>query len=327
MRTRDATGHVLVFADSDPSQAIRGEHAKLAAGFAAAAAGGLAQLRLVEEQAARTAQQAALARAAKTLNETLDIPAVLGSICSEACTIFGGDMAAAYIGERDSALIMESSVGLAERYIGLSIAPGEGLAGRVALADQAMLTNDYQRIARPRTDSPFTKVQSCMGVPMRWDGALRGVLSIGFTCARFLTAQDLALLETFGEIAGAACRNASTAAGLALAARTDGLTGCLNHAALQEALTREIQRAERSAQDLSVILLDLDDSSRSTSARAIWSATRSCAAPARRCGSPRGPTTSSRVTAATSSRSSRSTPTRTPPSSSPRVRSSVSVWR
>ncbi|MDQ3632015.1 MAG: diguanylate cyclase, partial [Actinomycetota bacterium] len=53
--------------------------------------------------------------------------------------------------------------------------------------------------------------------------------------------------------------NANAAAGLALAARTDGLTGCLNHAALQEALTRELQRAQRSGEDLSVILLDLDD--------------------------------------------------------------------
>ena len=260
MRTRDSTtNHLLALTDPDPARAIRGERAELAAAFAAAAAGGLAQLRLVDEQAARTAQQASLARAAKTLNETLDIPAVLGAICSEARAIFGGDMVAAYIGGRDTGLIVESSVGLPAGSIGLRIEPGQGLAGRVALAGRAMLTNDYQRIAHPAPDSPFTTVQSCIGVPMRWDGELRGVLSVGFTSARFVGAQDMALLETFGEIAGAACRNANAAADLALAARTDGLTGCLNHAALQEALTRELQRAQRSSQDLSVILLDLDD--------------------------------------------------------------------
>ncbi len=259
MRTREATDLLLILADADVSRAVRGERARLAAAFAAAAAGSLAQLRLVEEQSARSAEQSALARAAKTLNETLDLPAVLDAICQESRSILGGDSAAAYIGRRDEALVIQAAVGLADTDIGRRMAPGEGLSGRVALADRAMLTNDYQRIVRPAPDSPFTTVQSCLSVPMHWEGELRGVLSVGFTRARFVGAQDLALLEAFGEIAAAACRNASAAAGLALAARTDGLTGCLNHAALQEALAREMQRAHRSSQELSVILLDLDD--------------------------------------------------------------------
>jgi diguanylate cyclase (GGDEF)-like protein len=259
MRARDATDHVLVLADVDPSRALRGERAELAVAFAAAAASSLAQLRLVEEQAARTTQQSALARAAKTLNETLDVPAVLDAICREARAILSGDCAAAYIGERGEPLVIQAATGLAEEHVGRRMAAGEGLSGRVALADRAMLTNDYQRIAQPAPGSPFTTVQSCLAVPMHWDGALHGVLSVGFTRARFVSAQDLALLEAFGEIAAAACRNANAAAGLVLAARTDGLTGCLNHAALQEALAREMQRAHRSGQDLSVILLDLDD--------------------------------------------------------------------
>ena len=98
-----------------------------------------------------------------------------------------------------------------------------------------------------------------MAVPMHWDGALRGVLSIGYRTARFVTGQDLALLETFGELAAVACRNASAATGLALAAHTDGLTGCLNHAALQDGLRREIERCARTGQELSLMLLDLDD--------------------------------------------------------------------
>ena len=259
MRTRDATDHLLILADPDAERAVRGDAAELAAAFAAAAASGLAQLRLVEEQAARTAQQSALARAAKTLNETLELPAVLDAICAEARSILDGDSAAAYIDGPDNALIIAAAIGLAEEHIGQSVGLGEGLSGRVALADRAMLTNDYQRIAKPAPDSPFVAVQSCLAVPMHWDGALRGVLKVGFTRSRFVSAQDLALLEAFGEIAAAACRNANAAAGLALAARTDGLTGCLNHAALQESLAREVQRAQRSDQDLSVILLDLDD--------------------------------------------------------------------
>ncbi len=259
MRSRDAAEHQLVLADHDFSRAVRGDRAELAVAFAAAAAGGLAQLRLVEEQSARTAQQSALARAAKTLNETLDLPAVLDAICREARSILSGDTAAAYIGGRAEPLVIEAAIGMSPGDIGRQMALGEGLSGRVAIADRPLLTNDYQRVARPAADSPFTNVQSCISVPMHWDGALRGVLSVGFTRARFVTVQDLALLEAFGEIAGAACRNANAAASLALAARTDGLTGCLNHAALQESLAREVQRANRLGSSLSVVLLDLDD--------------------------------------------------------------------
>ena len=259
MRARDGSDHLLLLTDPDPARAVRGDRAELAAAFAAAAASGLAQLRLVEEQAARTAQQAALARAAKTLNETLELPAVLAAICTEARSILDGDSAAAYIGGKGQPLIIEAAVGLAEGDVGRAMEPGEGLSGRVALADRAMLTNDYRNITRPRPDSPFVTVQSCLAVPMHWDGELRGVLSVAFTRARFVGAQDLALLEAFGEIAAAACRNANTAAGLELAARTDGLTGCLNHAAFQEALAREVQRTQRTGEDLSVVLLDLDD--------------------------------------------------------------------
>ena len=44
-----------------------------------------------------------------------------------------------------------------------------------------------------------------------------------------------------------------------LAARTDGLTGCLNHAAMHEALRREIVRCERTGHRLSLMLMDMDD--------------------------------------------------------------------
>ena len=59
--------------------------------------------------------------------------------------------------------------------------------------------------------------------------------------------------------ASAAFRNATTHAELALAARTDGLTGCLNHAAMQDTLRREVERAARTGRRLSLAIVDLDD--------------------------------------------------------------------
>jgi diguanylate cyclase (GGDEF)-like protein len=74
-----------------------------------------------------------------------------------------------------------------------------------------------------------------------------------------LTRDHLQLLATFAELASVAYGNASAHASLGAQARTDGLTGCLNHAALQTALTDEIERSRRSGHTCAVALLDLDD--------------------------------------------------------------------
>jgi diguanylate cyclase (GGDEF)-like protein len=93
---------------------------------------------------------------------------------------------------------------------------------------------------------------------MRWDGEGRGALWVGFLGEHGAADDDLELLASFAELAAVACRNASVQAGLAEAARTDGLTGCLNHAALHETLRREMQRSRRTGRRLAIVLVDLD---------------------------------------------------------------------
>jgi diguanylate cyclase (GGDEF)-like protein len=257
VRTQDALDHALILL-AGPGRSLEPSEVDIAAAFAGACGALLAQTQLAAEQSARVAQQAALARAAKTLNESLDLGDVLRTICDEATRLLEADAAALYRGDAD-ALTIEAMIGQPPEVLGLRMTAGEGLSGRVAQADRPMLTNDYQRMFAPQPGTPFADIASSMAVPLRWDGALRGVLNVGFRNARFLTGQDLALLETFGELAAVACRNASAATGLALAAHTDGLTGCLNHAALHDGLRREIERCARTGQELSLVLLDLDD--------------------------------------------------------------------
>jgi diguanylate cyclase (GGDEF)-like protein len=230
----------------------------VAGSFAAAAAASLAQMRLAEEHAEQVAQQAALARAAKTLNESLDLNRVLGQICSEAASILDGDNAAIFRGDA-AGLTIEAVHGIVPEAVGYRVAPGVGLSGRVAELDRPLITNDYQELS-PKPDAAFFgEVRGCVAVPMHWDGKLRGVLAVGFHRRREVTREDMNLLEAFGELAAAACRNASAHAGLAQVARTDGLTGCLNHTAMQHMLRREIERGERTGHRLSLVLIDLDD--------------------------------------------------------------------
>jgi diguanylate cyclase (GGDEF)-like protein len=257
MRSHDSIDYVLVIAH-EPQRTLSDADVDVAVAFATGAAAALAQLHLGEEHAEQVAQQSALARAAATLNESLDPQEVLTRICQEAAAILDADNAAVYRGAPGEGATMEAIFNIAPECLGYKIPPGGGLSGKVVESGEAMLTNDYQREGTPAPDSPFRTVRACLSVPMHWDGRLHGALSVGYTRPHHVTDENLRLLSTFAELAAVACRNATAHAGLAQAARTDGLTGCLNHAALHEALRSEIERCERTGHALSIVLVDLD---------------------------------------------------------------------
>jgi diguanylate cyclase (GGDEF)-like protein/putative nucleotidyltransferase with HDIG domain len=254
----DGDLHVLVLAD-EAGRSFPEEEIEVARAFAAATAASLTQLRMTGERAVQVAQQAALARAAKSLNESLDLNRVLVRICHEAAGILDGDRAIVYRGSSAEGVVIEATFGMPPEAIGYRMEPGAGLSGKVAQQDRSLLTNDYQGLPRRPEAAMFGEVRSAMAVPLHWDGELRGVLAVGYRREHRVTDEQLKLLEAFGELAAAASRNASAHAGLVHAARTDGLTGCLNHAAMHEALRREIVRSERTGHRLSLVLVDMDD--------------------------------------------------------------------
>jgi diguanylate cyclase (GGDEF)-like protein len=253
---RGAMGHVLVLADAR-GRALSQADVDAAASFASVAGASLAQVRLAEEHARQVARQSALARAAKALNESLDLSRVLPRICEEAATILEADRVAVYRGSAAAGLVVAAS-NSGDDVVGRRVEGGTGLIGRALAAAHPVFTNDYQREVEPSPDGAFRDISAALAAPMRWDGELRGVLWVGYRGDHGVTESDLKLLESFAELAAVACRNASVHAGLAEAARTDALTGCLNHAALHETLRRETQRSRRTGLELSVVLVDLD---------------------------------------------------------------------
>jgi diguanylate cyclase (GGDEF)-like protein len=258
MRVRESVRHVLVLTDAQEREFARSE-VEVARAFADAAGAGLARLQLAGEHAAMAARQAALARAARTLNESLELNRVLVRICEEANSILGSDYASVCLGNAGEGLRVEATYGLPPEMVGQHIGVGEGLVGKCVERDEPMLTNDYQALSRPVELDPFADVRSSLAVPMHWDGEPRGAIAVGYLQSVLVTHDDLALLEAFADLAAVACRNASAHAGLVLAARTDGLTGCLNHAAMHDALRRELERCRRTGHSLSLSIVDLDD--------------------------------------------------------------------
>src|SRR5437764_187019 len=250
-----ALAHILLVAAAEPRTFDEHELDAVAA-MAETARASLAQLQLAAEHGAEVARQSAIARAGKALNESLDLARVLPRICEEAAGILGADRVLVFRGSPGKPLLPEATS--AGHESGAAVEQGGGIASRALELGRPIISNDYVRDAAPAARSAFADVTSAVAAPMRWDGELRGVLWAAFTQNRAVLDEDAQLLSSFAELAAVACRNASVHADLAEAARTDALTGCMNHAALHETLRREMQRSRRTGRPLTVVLVDLD---------------------------------------------------------------------
>jgi diguanylate cyclase (GGDEF)-like protein len=94
---------------------------------------------------------------------------------------------------------------------------------------------------------------------MAWNDALKGALSVGWTSMRRITPEDERTLSAIADLATFACHNAETYEEVQHAARTDALTGLLNHGAMQVRVREEIARARRDGTPLTCAIIDLDD--------------------------------------------------------------------
>ena len=151
--------------------------------------------------------------------------------------------------------------GIAEdsEWWGYRIAPGEGVAGRALSTGEPAVTNDYQGEMTVPGIELLKQIKTAVSVPMVWNGALRGALSLAFYSMRPVEREDIETLEAIASLAAVACRNAEAFEEATEAARTDSLTGLLNHGAIQMRASEEIWRSQRAERPFACLLCDLDN--------------------------------------------------------------------
>ena len=219
-------------------------------------------LALLESESRRVAQferDHALSRAAHALNVSLELQEVLDTLAREAGMAVGGGVSGVYLLDDDGSATARAGHNTPPEWLGARIAPGEGIAGQVIASGRSVTTADYQAdVVRP-AEIDLPGIRAGVGVPMRWNGALRGALSIGFGERRTVTREDFDVLEAIADLAVVACHNAEVYAHVRTAASTDALTGLLNHGAMQVRVREEISRAARDGAPLCCVLIDLDD--------------------------------------------------------------------
>jgi diguanylate cyclase (GGDEF)-like protein len=184
---------------------------------------------------------------------------VLDALAREADLAVGGGMAGVYLLDADGYGVATAGHNCPEEWFGYRLAPGEGIAGQVLATGSTVLTSAYQEEMTLPREIVMPGVRCGVGVPMCWNGRLRGALSIGFLHERELTRDDLNTLEAIADLAVVACHNAEVHGDVRTAASTDALSGLLNHGAMQTRVREEIFRAVRQGHPLSCVLIDLDD--------------------------------------------------------------------
>lgn len=94
-------------------------------------------------------------------------------------------------------------------------------------------------------------------LPLGPDGTHRGIVAVA-PRGGLLSRRTVAALSQFSSHATLVLRNARLLAERERLARLDGLTGLANRRALDATLTAEVERARRSEEPLSVVVVDLD---------------------------------------------------------------------
>jgi diguanylate cyclase (GGDEF)-like protein len=137
----------------------------------------------------------------------------------------------------------------------------EGITGWAARHREPVLVNRAHLDPRVRF-VPGTPIdpESLISIPLIARSAIKGVLNIyrvgenvEFSDAEF------ELAKRFADAAALALDNAQIRARLEHQARTDSLTGLLNHRSFHEHLLQALQEASRTHRPVAVLMLDIDD--------------------------------------------------------------------
>jgi diguanylate cyclase (GGDEF)-like protein len=135
----------------------------------------------------------------------------------------------------------------------LTLAPSWALAKvqHTERPARSELTEEDARKAR----APF---RASLAAPVRVEGSLWGAVAVAYAQLSGAHEETLIQLERVAELISLAVSNADARENLARMARTDPLTGLLNHGAFHERLDEEVKRAARHGRPISLALLDID---------------------------------------------------------------------
>lgn len=168
--------------------------------------------RLLAEARQRADELVALQQTALDISSRREIPVLLQSIVERASRLLNATGGGIYLVEGDppqEQLRMVVSYNLGQDYANTVLQKGEGVAGRVLLTGQPMRVKDYQQFEGQVTAFAAAPFRSVMGVPLKWEEGVIGVLDVvDANPARTFNQEEEWLLSLFANQAAIALHNA-----------------------------------------------------------------------------------------------------------------------
>lgn len=201
----------------------------------------------------------ALVDVTKSLLRPMNLNAVLDQILTQVERLFGYEICSVILPTgRDNRLYMAAHRGYdPEIANSIRIKIGEeGIIGHVAATGKSYYAPDVS--VDPYYIEGSTKVRSQFSVPLIIDDRIIGVLDVESSELDDFPEDVQHVIEAFAALAALAIYRAQHQEELEHLALTDGLTGLANNRAFWEALHRELARARRFNQPLSLLVLEID---------------------------------------------------------------------
>jgi diguanylate cyclase (GGDEF)-like protein len=137
---------------------------------------------------------------------------------------------------------------------------GEGITGWAAEQREPVLANNAHLDPRVRwVADTDTSPESLIAVPLIARGYLKGTLNIYRDGRQTFSDEEYDLAKRFADAAALAIDNAHIRASLEHQARTDPLTGLLNHRSFHEQLRAALVRTSSQRAALALVVIDVDD--------------------------------------------------------------------
>ncbi|HEX9119249.1 MAG TPA: diguanylate cyclase [Terriglobales bacterium] len=226
--------------------------------FSTQASIALQNAKLYSNEQRKAAQLEAINAIARQTTAVLDFGELLQKSCHFILQSFAVDHVAVLLLE-DGMLVLRAHEGrLTPRIqLGSELQPAAGLCARVIASGKPVTENDVSRVEGYVAGFEETRSEMCL--PLISLGETLGVLTMESAQTNAFSPADAQPLESVADICAAAIQNARYFEKVSQLAYVDGLTGIFNRRYFEKRIAEEIERAQRYENELSVIMIDIDN--------------------------------------------------------------------
>ena len=204
---------------------------------------------------------------AKKIN-CLDVKRIADICIDDIPNLIGAKLASLYVLDENSDILhleKNNHPFLINNIVSLNQNPPSPMVAAVR-SKELLIVDDSKKGRGPnigRTDRVFSKnykTKCCIIAPLVCHSRVVGVLNMSEKKdGGVFSEEDVAIVELFRQLIGASIGNINLFEKSQRQAKTDGLTGMLNHRTFYETLEAELRRAQRYGGKLSIMMADIDN--------------------------------------------------------------------